>query len=347
MKLKAGEIPGFLKAPPAGIAVVLVYGPDRGLVRERADALGLTAVEALDDPFTVSTLTGADLADDPARLADEAGAIGLMGGRRLVRVREAGDPVAALLSAYLAAPIPEALVVVEAGDLPARSKLRKAAEGHAAAAALPCYLDDGMALSSVISEVLRINHLRADPETMSYLENRLGGDRALTRRELEKLALYVGPGDPASGDPPRPVTLADAEACVGDAAALTLDTVVEAAALGDRAGLDRAMDRALGAGVAPFAVHRAVLNHFKRLHRAAMAMDEGLSPDQAMKALAPPVFFKAQGAFRQALRLWTGDRLARAIVLLVEAEIAMKSTGMPGPTLLRRELMRLASAAGR
>src|SRR5207237_769197 len=94
----AGQIDGFLRRPDPQIRAVLLFGPDAGLVRERADTLARAICPDLHDPFRVADLTAAVLAADPARLADEAAQISLMGGRRVVRLREASGAVASLVA---------------------------------------------------------------------------------------------------------------------------------------------------------------------------------------------------------------------------------------------------------
>jgi DNA polymerase-3 subunit delta len=138
MKLAGSRIESFLRRPDPGIRGVLLYGPDAGLVRERAENLARTVCPDLRDPFRVAELTAATLAADPTRLADEAAQISLMGGRRVVRVRDAGDALAPLFTRFLAAPAGDALVIAEAGDLPARSALRRAFDEAAVAAAIGC-----------------------------------------------------------------------------------------------------------------------------------------------------------------------------------------------------------------
>ena len=102
VKLAAARVAAFLRRPDPEIRAVLFYGPDAGLVRERADAVARTVCPDLRDPFRVAELTAAALAADPARLADEAAQISLMGGSRVVRVREAGDALAPLCGRFLA-----------------------------------------------------------------------------------------------------------------------------------------------------------------------------------------------------------------------------------------------------
>jgi DNA polymerase-3 subunit delta len=192
---------------------VLLYGPDSGLVSERARKLALKVVPALDDPFQVSELDPDQLEREPARLVEEAQALCLMGGRRLVRVRNADDRAAAACRQLLTLDDQAGFVLLEAGELPAGSKLRRMVEGAPkTAAALPCYRPDERTLPAFVRETAREFGLLLEAEAIDYLAAHLGGDRLVTRRELEKLALYVLDREG------RPVTLADAAAVVGTAA---------------------------------------------------------------------------------------------------------------------------------
>lgn len=330
---------GFLGRPDPRISFVLIYGPNRGLVSARADALAGTVADDPGDPFQVTVLEADSLNGDPARLADEANALGLSGTRRVVRVRGAGDTQARAFEDLLAGQGCASLVVVEAGDLGPRSSLRRLFEKSAIAGALPCYADEGGSLAAVIRETLAARGLTASRDAMAYLTGNLGADRLQTIGELEKLALYMG--DPGT------VELADAMAAVGDSAALSLDDVVYAAAGGDRAGLDRTLARAYAGGANPVGVLRACARHLQRLHLAAGMIAHGASPKRAMDSLRPPVFFKLAGAFREQLRLWSPARLADAMVLVSEAEADCKTTGLPAEALCSRALMRIGQAAAR
>lgn len=335
MKIGAAEAERFVNRPGPELTAVLVYGPDDGLVRERARRIALSVVDDLADPFRVTDLAAASLRDDPARLSDEACALSLTGGRRLVRLRDTGDAAAAALEDVLsAASASDVLVVVEAGDLAPRSKLRKLFEGAANAAALACYPDDARTLGEVIRETLAESGLGATPDAMAYLTGHLGSDRMLSRMELEKLATYaLGASE---------VTLEDAEAVVGDGAATTLEDIAFTTGEGDTTALDRALQLAFDEGANAVAVVRAAQRHFQRLHRAAGGIAAGSAPDQAMKTLRPPVFFKRTAAFRGQLGIWSTSRLAGALEDLTEAEVACKSTGVPAEAACRRALLAIA-----
>lgn len=339
MKIAAGRVEGFLKAPDPAVRAVLLYGPDLGLVKERAERLCRSVVPDLSDPFRVADLAAAVLKDDPARLADEAAALSLTGGRRVVRLRDAGDAHAGAFRSFLDDPVGDALVVVEAGELGPRSSLRLLFEGADAGAALPCYADEGAGLESVIIETLRQHGQSAEPDALAYLADHLGGDRRLTRSELTKLALYVGA--------PGRVRLEDAMACVGDTAGLSLDDLAMAVADGDQAGALRVLDRLYREGTNPVTALRSLARHFQRLHMAAGLMAQGRGIDQAVGALKPPPIFKVAPRVKGQVQRWPAERLASALELLVQAEMDCKTTGLPAEEICARALMQIARAAGR
>ena len=335
MKLSGRQIGAFLRnPPPPELLAVLLYGPDEGLVRERARLLAGRIVEDIQDPFRVAALSGMDLKADPALLADEAAAISLTGGRRLVRLRSAGDECAPALQAALDGPAADALIVVEAGDLSPHSALRRLAESHSRAAALPCYADDGDTVARLVEHAVRGGGARIEPDALAFTAEHLGNDRMATRMEAEKLALYAGEGGT--------ITLEDAVACIGDSAALSLDDIAFAVGAGDLAALSSALDRAAAEAAAPVSILRAVGRHFQRLDTAQALIAAGADAPGTMTRLRPPVFFKRREAFRSQLRRWPQSRILAALARLNRAEIDCKTTGLPDRAIAERVLIELA-----
>jgi DNA polymerase-3 subunit delta len=339
VKISPRHVAGVLKSPDPSYRAILVHGPDRGLVRERALALAATVVDDPGDPFRAAELTGDQIRGDPTRLGDEAAALSFTGGRRVVSVRGATDGVASIFAEFLDNPLGEALVVVEAGALASRSPLRKVFEKSKNGAALACYGDEGGGLATVITETLAGHGLAASRDALAYLQTHLGADRAVTRNELEKLALYMGG--------PGTVELDDALASVGDSAAASLDAIVHAAAGGRWPDLDRALERAYGEGTSPVAALRAMARHMTRLHLAVALAAGGRSPAQAMKSLRPPIIYKFEDRFAAQMRAWRGQRIAAALEVLIDAEVECKTTGQPAELLCGRALMRLAAMVSR
>lgn len=340
MKLQARAIDGFLRNPDPKVRAVLLYGPDGGLVRDRAQQLGRKIVADLSDPFRVAEFTGRALADDPARLVDEAAALSFTGGRRLIRVREAEDNATAAFAAFFdPLPLGDSLIVVESSDLGARSKLRLLFEGAEGGVAIPCYVEDEASLGRVIADLLHGHGLSADPDALEFLSAHLVGDRMVARGEVEKLAIY-------SGDAKR-VRLEDVQACVGDSAALSMDEPIWAAAEGDFTTLDRSLARLFAEGTSPVPILRGAQRHFQRLHLIGGQIAAGKSAEAAVESIRPPVFFKLKSRLIAQTRRWSPNLVRQALERLVDAEADCKKTHMPDETICARVLFQLASLARR
>jgi len=332
VKLAPARVAAFLR-DPGTCRVVLLHGEDAGMIRDRAEALVLAVAGSLDDPFRVSELGR----DAMHTLPDEAASLVLTGGRRVVRVRDAAESMKPMVQAILNGAAP-ALVVLEAAGMPTRSGLRTLVESAPDGVAIGCYPEEGKALQDTIRGTLQSAGVSIDPDALAWLGQQLGADRASTKGELEKLALYVGEAGR--------VDLDSAMACVGDLAGLSLDDALFAATIGDVVTADRALELAMTEGAAPVQVLRAALAHLQRLHRARLAMDqEGLSPGEAVKLVRPPVFFRKVGAFTRALGLWPSSALAGAIAGMSEAERGCKRTGWPDRSLCRNAILAIARRA--
>lgn len=329
-----GRADAFVAKPDPKIRAVLVYGPDSGLVRERLNGLTKAVAGSIDDPFRVVEIPGDALRDDPARLHDEAAAMSFGGGRRVVRVRDAGDALGELFESFDADAVGDALVVVTAGDLSPRSKLRAAFEGGERIAALPCYADTADAVEGVAREMLRAAGLQIAPEALSWLVDHLGGDRELSRRELEKLIIYKG----GTGT----VTEEDVLACVGDTAGFSMDDLIYALADGDHVTMQRVYGRLVNEGTSPISILTMVSRHLSRLHETRGRMAEGKSADAAVSMLRPPIFFKFKNRFTNQANRWSENLLARGLEIVTEAEMQAKTTDMPAEALIERAFIQLA-----
>ena len=290
------------------------------------------------DPFRVAELTGASIAETPSRLTDELLAMPFGGGDRLVIIRDAADTLSGpLKDALKAAESAEtrAFLVLEAGNLSARSALRKLCEGRDDAAALPCYPDDEEGRARVARGMLQDADIRIAPEALRTLAGILGDDRQMNRREIEKLILFVGPGSEVSED--------DVMACVGDSGTTSLDETVLAAADGNIGELDLALERFWSNGGEPVSLVRATQRHFQRMHRVSGLMNAGQAYEGAAKRLRPPVFWKVAGRFQNQCRTWPLSRIESALDRLTEAELALKTTGTPARAACGRTLYAIAS----
>ena len=336
MIVKSSDADRYVAAPPKNLKVALIFGPDAGLVHERAEKLARTVVADLTDPFLVTDLDESTIIADNARLFDEAAALSMLGGRRVVRVRGAGNNLAKLFESFLADHMGDALVVVEAGDLAKGTGLRRLFEEDDHAAAIPCYADNARDLYDVVRSAMKEYSVGIAPDAVEEAVSRLGSDRGITRKELEKLALYAGG---------KQISREDVRAVMGDEAEARVEEVCDAAGLGDLARLDLALERYFTADGNPVAVLRNAMGHFQKLALTRTFTARGEPIDVAIKRLRPPMHFSRVTSFKGQANNWSEERLAEALDILLDAEAMCKTTAVPAEAACGRALFNVAAMA--
>jgi DNA polymerase-3 subunit delta len=331
--VKASDVDRFIAAPDPAQSIVLVFGPDAGLVRERVEALVRASVDDPNDPFTLARIEGDELAGNPSRLVEEAHTVPLFGGRRAVLVKAGARNIASAVETVIAAPSKECRIIIEAGNLSKSAPLRALCEKAKVAAALPCYADNERALLQLIDEEMRTARLSIDAEARSALVTLLGGDRLASRNEIRKLALYSQGKDK--------VELADVMAVVADASEMALDGVVDAVFAGRTAEVDGEFGKARASGSSPAAIVSAAIRQVANLHKMKLAIETGDPIELAMKRAAPPVHFSRERQVGEALRAWTPERLVRAMAQLAEASLDMRRKASLAEAIAQRTLLSL------
>jgi DNA polymerase-3 subunit delta len=335
--VKAWEADAFVAHPDPARRVVLVFGPDAGLVSERANALVKASVDDPNDPFSLVRLEGEELTAEPSRLVEEAQTIPLFGGRRAVWVKTGSRNIAPAVEAVLALPTSECRVVIEAGDLRRNAPLRSLCERAKNAAALPCYPDSEKDLARLIDSELRAADLVLKPDARAVLIPLLGGDRVASRNELRKLALYArGRGE---------VDVDDVTAVVSDASTLALDELVDTAFAGRPADLEAQLAKVRVAGSPLGSIFFAAQRQLAQLHKWRTTIESGAP--FSLDGVQPPLHFRRKTLVEAALKQWSAMRLTAAMAELADAVLASRRTSALAGTIAERALLSIAVKARR
>ena len=336
--VKAGDVEGALRRPDPRIGVFLFYGPDMGLINERARAIAERSVDDPSDPFQLIRIDGDDIASDPGRLADEAGTMGLFGGKRAIWVKSTSRNIAPAVDAVLKPGMQDTVIVIEGGDLQKSSPLRTLCERSQNALALPCYADEAKNLGAVVDETLKSNGFSISRDARTALIASLGGDRLATRGELAKLMLY------AHGQ--QEITLGDVDAIMSDVSSLAMDAVVDAAFAGEGTGLETGSRRLAAEGVNAAVLLGAALRHALMLLTARLSVEEGRSIPAVMESMRS-LHFRRKPLVERHIQRWTSGSLKDAIALLQASLLQTRRLSHLDDTIAAKTLLDLARAARR
>jgi len=337
--LRGRDIDAFLARPDPGRPIILLYGPDAGLVRERADLLLASAVDDPDDPFSLVKLDGDELSAEPSRLVDEAMTVPLFGGRRAIRIRAGSRNFAGGIDTLAEMAVKDCRIVIEAGDLRPESPLRKACERAKTAVAIGCYPDTERDLAKLIEDELRIANLRIAPDARASLMALLGGDRQASRNELRKLTLFaLGEGE---------VTLDHVMAVVADASELKLDPIVDGAFAGKPELVESEFMKAMVAGTYPGVIISSAQRQAAWLHKSALAVAEGTPVATLLESGYPRLHFSRKPMVETALRNFSAGRLVAIIDQLASAALDARKQPALAAVIAQRALLSIAVNAKR
>ena len=343
---KRPDIERFLATPDKKIRAALIYGRDMGVVRDRANQLALKVCDRPDDPFDVALLTDGDLDGDGARLEGELAAQSLMGGRRLVRLKFATekaalDKMTALaLTRHAAGELnPDAFLLIEAGNLDRNSALRKAAEKASEAATIPCYEDEPGDVARMVREALAKDGVGLSTDALQLFVARMPKERGVARQEIERLALFLGPGSGMTATPK------DLEAFLGVEPEASLSDAAADAFGGRLAEAQAGLRRAAAEGEAGPAAVRALGMYLGRMRRTLTLAKAGAGLQEAAKASG--VFWKSEREFLRQARTWTLPELDRIQPEVLAADKACKTAGSPDSLIAERLALQIAGRAKR
>ena len=333
MIFKSVQVGNYIKKPDDKIRAFLVYGNNDGLVLDTVKKIAKSICPNLDDAFQVAELSGDEVVDDFGKLYGEYNGQSLMGGRRVIMVRDAGNQMTKELRKMLDDSNSENLLILYANDLNKKSSLVKLAETSDDMACVACYEDK----NEDIYNTLKTMGLTFDSGAIQLLYSRLSGDRMINLAELEKLKTYMGDAKAVSAEIVAKV--------ISDQSDSSADDICYAVMNGNRFGAETLYQKYVKEGNEAVSVIRSLTYHVLRLLTCQAGIEKKEAVDAVVKKLAPSLIFYRQDAFKEQLRMWNRDKLLKALGLLYDAEKDCKTTGMPAEEIVSLTLMRVAGAA--
>ena len=338
MKAKPYQVTSLISQIQNGFKGALIFGPDFGVVQEVSEKVAQYIVPDLKDEFRISKITHSKIKEINSILLDEGNAPALFGGRKLVWLKDGDNTVSDAVQTYFEQIKSDSFLLITAGNLTKNSILRNFCESDADILAVACYADNARDVAGFIRETLNEAHIQVTMPALSMLVERLGENRAVTKKELEKLVTYLGDKTVVDVDDVREI--------ITDTQNSSLDLFCHAVATGDHEGVDKSYRLLLENGENPVSIVRILFNYFNKLLYAAEDMEQG-NAETALKKIMKPAQFGLKTSFEKQLKIWKKSFILKVLNLLLDTEKQIKSTGMPTEVILGRILLQITGVANR
>ena len=313
MQFKQAQIDKYLKKPDDVLRCAVIYGSNEGLQAEYVKKFTTAVCPDPYDPFRVVYLNGSDINSDPGILFGEYNGQSLMGGRRVVIVRDGDNNLTKHVKALLENNVSDTLLIVSSGSLNKKSSLVRLAEENENMAAIACYED---IFNSTRAKFIE-NGITIGNEALQLLCARLSNDRMSNSGEIEKLITYLGDH--------KNVTVEDVQKIISDASSSSGDDVCFAAAGGYADKALAAFNKLVNEGNEPISIIRSLTYHFNKILTCKAYMENGDTVDKAVFKLQPRIIFFRESSFK--------------------CERDCKTTNMPVVEIVSYTLMQISSAA--
>lgn len=335
MKAAKSSIARSVDQPDPRIRFYLFYGPDEAQSR----ALAARLAEALSASRFL--LSGGSVKSDPALLADEAGAMNLFGGKRLIWIEPAGEDIVEGVRALLELPAAESPVVAIGGALRKTSGLLKLAEASPEALAFAAYAPEGQDAERLVIDLARRVGLKVAPAVAARIAASAGNDQAVIAQELEKLSLYLD----ASPHSPRELEHEAVDAVGADTAEGDVQRLADLALGGAMVELADEMARLPSGGAEAIPVVRSLQRRLLMLAPARARVERGERIDAVVASLGKALFWKDKTIVGRMLSKWSAEDLARVAERAAKLERDLIFSDAPHREALGEELMAIARKA--
>ena len=339
MKAKAYQVPALKREIQSVYRGALVYGPDFGSVLETVEQIAKMITPDLKDDFCVIRLTPSKIKENKSCVQDNANAMSLMGGRKLIWIKEADNTCSFVVDEVFDAVKTDAFILMMADNLPKNSALRVSSEEHPKCLTIACYADGEKEIVANIMAFLSENGYRISAGAMNLLKELLTENRVTTKRELEKLITYMGER--------KQIEEVDVRAIITCTQASSFDMLCMAIAGGRQKEADETLNLLLASGETSVGIVRVLINYFNKLFLAVNAVNNREPIDIAVKRVLRSGQFKLEDEVKRQLGIWKKEWVIRVLNLLAETEKQTKTTGYPADLMVARTILMITNVAAK
>ena len=335
MNIKPEQVDGIVKALPPHIRGVVIYGSNEGMIATLSQQFIKAVSPDIYDAFHVSYLEMSDISADIGALYAEFNAQSLMGGRRVVVIKEATNLLTKPLRELLSESSSDSLLVITSQSLKTKDSLAVLAKDEDDFYGIGCYDDRDKDISAIASEFMDKNGFKIEPNAFQLLCSRLSNDRKISQNELDKLITYMGNK--------KTISVEDIKTVISDTSASSQEDLSYFVALGQTDKVIAAYNRLIFEGENPVTIIRAVSYHFMKLLDCAVKMEKGETPLKIISGFKPPLIFFRKDPFVAQLKLWNRGRVLSALALLYQTERECKTTDIPAEETASFALIKIAN----
>lgn len=341
MKKQGRQAETFCASPDGHTPAALIFGKPGAPIEEFGETLVSNWQKLAPEPLDIRRVSFEDVRQDPESLVDGLYSSSLFGGATLfiatiTKDSEAAPFLTAVSEIETRDSLPAGRMLLMAGDLTTRSKLRKAFEAAKRATSLQLFERTQREFENWIKDRLDKDKVSLDAEAFQTLVYLLNDDQSLAPSELQKVALFAA-------DRNEPITKKDITSLIALEDQSSHFEMIDLALDGKVVRLGELLPKlALESVSIPVLI--GLINQLKRLLRAHEIAAEGISGPKIGERLTPRIFERQWPAFESRMRTWHTPRIIALLSRIHDVDVACRRASSPQEAIVGQLLLDIARA---
>ncbi len=240
----------------------------------------------------------------------------LFESRKIIIINRASDKIHDIIQDLIGRDINNIKIIINAGILETRSKLRSLFEKKKDLICIPTYPDNNEILSKIASNFLRKENISVSQQNVNLIVEKCSGDRNNLYNELNKIINYATNGKKISSQ-----------------------EIVRLINLSENYGLSELVDNCLAKNKNKIVnilnennynaedciiILRTFLSKAKRILKLAIQFRQNKDINKTINSAKPPIFWKDKDIVKVQLNKWKPDKLTELIENINNIEIEIK-----------------------
>lgn len=315
MKINTYDIGKFLYNPLSLSNSALIYGPNYGLVKNRAKQIEQAIIKPGNE-FNKYLFHYENIKEQIHLVQEAIFSFSLYGtAQKLIIINDFSASINEQFKNIIINLPQTCFLLILSEDLPPSSSLRKFYEKEKNILSIPCYKEDNLSIKKIVDNMCSQHNIRYDPKIIGFLAEYTNGHTMIIENELKKLILLK------SNDI---ISLEDIKLAILSPIESSIEELCYQVGLGRLKEAIIINQKLLSENIAVITLIRSLVRHFFRIYLAKSFIKQGVTESQAMAKLAPPIFFKNIPQFSLQIKRYSDKYIENLIVELNNIESKYK-----------------------
>ena len=308
----------------------LLYGNNKGLIDE---TISLTLKPIF--PKNVINYEENEILNKSETFYDSILNKSFFDNEKLIIIDRASDKILKIIEDIIEKKIDDLKIILTAGILEKKSKLRNFFEKDKNLISIPVYKDDHRTLLNIANNFFKQKKIVISPESLNLIIERSSEDRKNLKNELYKIENFIGNK--------KKIDINDLTKLTNLSENHSINKIVDLSLAKNTKLTLRALNENIFSTEDVIIIIRSYLVKSKRLLKLTTELEKNKNIDQVISAFKPPVFWKDKEIVKKQMAIWTKDNVKILIKNINNVELLLKKNTNSSINILRNFIIEQSS----